>query len=127
MPPPLPGPEPLIFVAGVLGGMAIMFVMMAPLMAKGLEAHHHLPPSRSRRRRIILAYNGLAVAALCLAGSGLSFGMLLQPILLIVGLIVGLVSGMALTSARENRQRAQPSDQQDVPGGSPEANGPPAT
>lgn len=105
--------------------------MMAPILAKGLEMHHRLVPSRRRRRRMILAYDSLSSGALCIAGATLVPGTPLQhtplqPILGIAGLALIAVSSLALGFATGNRQRAPLTDQQDAPGGVSEANGPPA-
>lgn len=125
-------PGSLDFLAGLLTGMAILVVMTAPILAKGLEAHHRIPPSRRGRRRIILAYDGLAAGELCIAGALMMLGTPLtgtpvQRILVIAGFALMGMSTIALGFATGNRQRAPLAGPENAPGGSSEANGPPAT
>ena len=115
------------FLAGLATGMAAVFIIMAPILAKGLEAHHHLPPSQRRRRRMIVACCGFAMGALCVTVYALMadtplYGTLLQLLVFIVGLVLGVVSSVILVSARDIREPEPLASQQDAPdvAGSPD-------
>jgi len=116
MAPPLPGF--FTFLAGIYAGIAIVFVAMAPILAKGLEAHHHFPPSRRRRRRMTLAYGGMAAGLFCLAMNLLTNAWLLRLLALIVGWALLAVSMVTSSRARDIREPEPLAGQQDTPGGS---------
>ena len=108
----LPPPQPdalIIFIGGLAAGMALMFIMLAPILAKGMEAHHHFPPNPRRRRRMILGYCGVAVGALFLAVYALTYSTplyasRLRLLMSIAGLVVGLGSTGFITSALSMRE-----------------------
>lgn len=131
-PQPPPQPEALTFIGGLAAGMALMFIMLALILAKGLEAHHHLPPNPRRRRRMMLGYGGVASGLLCIAIYALTYGTplytsFLRLIVLIAGLVVGLGSSGFITSARNIREPEPLTGQRDAPDGLPGDDGSRAT
>jgi hypothetical protein len=117
------------FLAGISASIVTVYVMLAPILAKGVEAHLRLPPSQRRRQSMILSYVGMTAGALCGTTVLLTFGTLLQPFVFIIGLSLFGISGFALVRMRNKRAHEPLAGQQDAPGGSgsPGADGPHAT